>query len=201
MPHANLRHDRIFCLEESVWDERLGLTDVTSVLPTFELLQRMGIVDQFVHRSVYGAPEFASYMEARPKGRLLRSYGTLYLAFHGNRDGLSVGTETVNLDRLGELIGSFDGGVLHLSSCSVLTEETAKRFLKSTGARLISGYNRRVSWLDSITLETALLGYLASSSELADGIREFRERYDSLIKYLDWVAYSNRAGRRHGPGA
>lgn len=80
----------------------------------------MGIVDQFVHRSAYGTREFESYMSLRPRGRKLPSYGTLYLAFHGSRDGLLVGAETVHLDRLGTLIGSFRGGIVHLGSCSVL---------------------------------------------------------------------------------
>jgi len=40
-----LKLNRVFCLEESVWDDDKGLTDQASVLPTLELLQRMGAVD------------------------------------------------------------------------------------------------------------------------------------------------------------
>ena len=190
MAAAAIKLDRILCLEESVWDERQGLTDQTSVLPTLELLQRMGTIEEFVHRHAIGSTEFENYLSWRTRGRRMRTYGTIYLAFHGSRKGMAAGETMYSLDQLASLIGELPNGVVHLGSCSVLTgrEEAAQRFLRETGARLVSGYQRDVEWLDSAALDTAWLGYVASYVRLGDAHRQFRKRYASVIDHLKWVA-------------
>lgn len=183
-----LKLNRVFCLEESVWDDDKGLTDQASVLPTLELLQRMGAVDRFVHRHCFGDREFESYAKRRSPDRMTRSFGTIYFAFHGSREGLEVGDETLSLDHLAGLVGQLPGGVVHLGSCSVLKgdPEAAKRFLSKTGAALLSGYERDVEWLDSAALDLAWLGYLGTYARLGDAVRFFRQRYGSVISYLNW---------------
>jgi hypothetical protein len=82
------------------------------------------------------------------------------------------------------------GGVVHLGSCSVLrnNEAAVQRFLDATGARVLSGYERDVDFLDSAALDTAWLGYIASYERLGDALRFFRARYASLIDHLNWAA-------------
>lgn len=142
---------RVFCLEESVWVESLSLTDQTSVLPTLEQLHRIGVLREFVHRHALSSTEFEDYLSWRRASKKLRNYGTVYLAFHGTRDGLRVGDKSVSLDLLAERLGDVSGGVVHLGSCAVLkgNDDAATRFLEKTGARLLSGYERDVTWLDS----------------------------------------------------
>lgn len=166
------------------------MTDTTSVLPTLELLQRMGILKQFVHRHAVSVEEFQNYLSMRQQ-RPTRTFGIVYLAFHGSVEGLRVGEEDIDLDRLAEWLGSLRGGVVHLGSCAVLKNREAevRRFLKRTGARLISGYDRPVLWLDSIALETAYLGYLAQYERVGDALQYFRKRYARPIDELTWVAY------------
>ncbi|MEJ7785471.1 MAG: hypothetical protein WKF96_11755 [Solirubrobacteraceae bacterium] len=173
-----------------MWQDTMGLTDQASVLPTLELLQRMRSIDEFVHRHAYGYAEFESYIRARVRDPRARSYGTIYLAFHGTEDGLSVGNETLALDQLADLVGSLPGGVVHLGSCSVLRgdRDGARRFLRSTGADVLSGYESDVEWLDSAALDLAWLGYLAYYSRPGDAVRYFRRRYESSIKHLSWEA-------------
>lgn len=190
MPPPPLKRDRIFCLEESVWSDRKGLGDQTSVLPTLELLERMGVVSEFVHRHALGGTEFENYLSWRQSDHRVRNYGTLYFAFHGTRKGLDVGDRQLSLDALAELIGKLPNGVVHLGSCSVLRAnvESAQRFLRATGARLLSGYERDVEWLDSAAVDTAWLGYVASHKRLGDALRSFRRRYESAIDHLRWEA-------------
>jgi hypothetical protein len=180
----------VFCIEESVWTDRLGLADEMSVRPTLELLKRIRMLDQFVHRHALTVREFESYLAWR-QDRLTKTFGTVYFAFHGNSDGLFIGSEVVPLDRLAHWLGPLPGGVVHLGSCAVLKnrEEEARRFLKQTQARLISGYDRNVDWLDSAALETAWLGDLAGPGRVGDIVRRFSKRYASLIDHLSWVAY------------
>ena len=185
----NVRLNRVFCLEESVWGDE-SLTDRASVLPTLELLHRSQQIERFVHRHVLGDRDFENYLSWRAEPKL-RTYGTIYLAFHGRPEGLCVGAaEPYSLDQLAAMVGSLPGGVVHLGSCSILqdNEEDASRFLKSTGARLISGYESDVAWLDSAALDTAWLGYIATYARLGDAERWFRQRYRSLIDHLRWKA-------------
>jgi hypothetical protein len=192
MAKRALRRDRVLCLEESVWDESLGLSDRASVLPTLELLQRLGVLDAFSHRHVYGKDEFERYLAKREVDRRVRSFGTVYLAFHGSAEGLDAGGHLYSLDALADHLGPLPGGVVHLGSCFVLknNEAAGRRFLKRTGASLISGYQRDVEWLDSAALDSAWLGYLADPGRIGDIERRFRKRYASLIDYLQWGAVS-----------
>jgi hypothetical protein len=97
-----------------------------------------------------------------------------------------------SLDALADHLGPLPGGVVHLGSCFVLknNEAAGRRFLKRTGASLISGYQRDVEWLDSAALDSAWLGYLADPGRIGDIERRFRKRYASLIDYLQWGAVS-----------
>lgn len=185
----------LFCLEESVWSHHLGMADETSVLPTLESLKRMGELDQFVHRHSFGLEEFERYLSLRQQPEI-QTFGTVYFAFHGSSNGLQVGRDDLNLNQLATMLGDFRGGVVHLSSCAVLKDrEEAREFLKQTRARLISGYDRNVTWLDSIALDTAWLGYLAHYKDVGYAVRLFKDRYRSLIDHLRWVAYAKSRPR------
>lgn len=179
---------RVFCIEESVWEQSLGLTDRTSVLSSLEQLHRIGVIREFVHRHALSSRELEGYLNSRRASRRLRNYGILYFAFHGTRDGLDVGGMLVSLDQLADQLGDVSGGVIHLGSCSVLnrSDDGAARLLEKTGARLLSGYEREVSWLDSAALDLAWLGYLADYEKLGNAIRYFCDRYASLIATLKW---------------
>lgn len=190
MAPSTLRLDRVFCLEESVWADKIGLSDQTSVLPSLDLLRRMGAVSEFVHRHAFREAEFESYLRWRQKDRRVRTYGTVFFAFHGTSKGLDIGNDELSLDDLARQIGSLPDGVVHLGSCSVLrrNEAAVHRFLDATGARLLSGYERDVEWLDCAALDTAWVGYIASYDRLGDALRYFKARYASLISHLKWQA-------------
>jgi hypothetical protein len=152
----------------------------------------MGAVEEFVHRHVLGSTEFDNYLDLRRSDSRVRGYGTIYLAFHGTDRGLLVGDRPLSLDVLAEMLGDLPGAVVHLGSCSALRGNTdaARRFLRATGARMISGYERDVEWLDSATLDTAWLGHVASYVQVGRAERTFRKRYASVIDHLRWDAIS-----------
>jgi hypothetical protein len=153
----------------------------------------MRTITEFVHRHAFGEQEFESYLRWRRKDRRVRTYGTIFFAFHGTRNGLEVGNADISLDDLAQQIGTLPDGVVHLGSCSVLrrNEAAAQAFLDATGARLLSGYEHEVDWLDSASLDTAWLGYIASYARLGDALRHFEARYASLIRHLKWQAVTS----------
>lgn len=188
MPTRPLNRKRVLCLETSSWRDKFS--DQISVLPALELLHRTGTIDEFVHRHALVAEEFDSYLGWRMMDRRVRTYGTIYLAFHGSRDGLWVGERAIPLAQLSETLGEVPAGVVHLGSCSVLKNgrASAEDFLRSTRAKAISGYERDVNWLDSAALDIAWLGYIAEYQSVGTAVRYFRQRYASLIEYLKWDA-------------
>lgn len=189
MALRQLNRERVLCLEESSWWGRLS--DPTTVLPTLELLHRAGTVEEFVHRHAFGSAEFEEYMKWRKKDRRVRTYGTIFLAFHGSAKGLAVGEDTVlSFSNLEELFGDVPGAVIHLATCSMLKngEQGAKAFLRSTGAKAVTGYDRSVDWLDAAVLDVAWVGHLARYKEVGTALRLFKTRYASLIDHLGWAA-------------
>lgn len=188
MASRDLNRKRVLCLEESAWSNRLS--DQTSVLPALELLHRMKVVDEFVHRHAFGRDEFDRYLTERMHDRRVRSYGTIFFAFHGSERGLSVDGQTLPLNYLADSLGEIPGSVVHLGSCSTLRggQQAAKDFLRVTRAKALTGYDRDVEWLDAAALDVAWLGYIAEYKEVGTALRHFRSRYASLIKHLGWDA-------------
>jgi hypothetical protein len=190
---SKLKLNRLFCLEESVWEDELSMTDRTSVQPMLQALRAWGRVERFVHRPVLDVADLEGYLKLRREQADLRAYGLIYLAFHGSPEGLSVGDDAVSLERLAELLGRrCDGARVHLGSCSLLTndEQAAKAFLKATGASMVSGYRSDIEWLDSAALDLAWLGYLADYERPGDARRYFTKRYASLVDSLGFVAFT-----------
>jgi hypothetical protein len=172
---------------EASWDNE-NLTDRASVLPTLELLERMGEID-FVHRDIGTRAELEYYLERWLNEGL--PYYVLYLAAHGsdgdlllsNRDG-----GRVSLDFLGgQLADQLDGCVVYLASCSILSteEERVRRFMKQTGARAVIGYTKDVDWTESAAMDLLVLSALAQYQQLERGLKRLESsRYRSLTREL-----------------
>jgi len=177
---------KIFCLETSMWDDDVGLPSRTSVLPTLELLERLDFAS-FIHRTVLHRADFDEYMRIRRTRN--RSYGLIYLAFHGSEKGLSVGDDDVSLEELAEAVGTATGAVIHLGSCSVLADRTeeARSLLDRTGARAITGFRRDVEWVECAAFDQILLSYLAWYERPGDAFRFLSDRHGKFAEYMDWT--------------
>src|SRR4051794_21780228 len=90
----------VFCLE-GAWED--ALEDQSSVLPMLELLKRLGYID-FIYRDAGTSHELEHYLRAWVDQRL--AYYTLYLAFHGSREGLFVSNDydPLTLGKLGAIL-------------------------------------------------------------------------------------------------
>lgn len=204
---------KVFCLEESVWDDEDSLGSTGSVLPVLETIAgRLPI--EFVHRNVATRGEFDHYLKERRKPPT-RSFGLIYLAFHGSPLGLQVydpnfdypanlrsaknrelmKQHSVSLPQLAEQLGKVPGAVVQLSSCSVFdtpgatARQAADRFLESTNARAICGYRRDVGWIESAALDLILISYLAEYRQPGRAFALFRKRHAGLINFLKWRVY------------
>lgn len=176
----------VFCLE-GAWEKRLD--DRTSVFPTLEMLERLGVA-QYIHRDVGTEEELYHYLSKWAQ----RGYGTyevLYFAFHGVRGGIRVGRGTVPLADLAEkLQGKAAGRLVYFGCCSVMGDRTAVAdFYKETGAKAICGYTRDVDWIESAAFDLLLLSSLVSSQRIDARVNHVRTRYADLTKALGFVSH------------
>lgn len=182
----------VFCIEGQ-WHRDLNARG--SVLPTLELLERVGSI-RFIHKDVATRAELDYYLDRW----LLRQYADYrvgFFAMHGEPNKLWLTDwESVDLnDVAARLAGRCDGKRLYFGSCSVLRASDARLqdFLAATGAALVCGYTRDVDWVESAAFETVLLDVLANGVYInAIEKRMGSAQWASLAAYLGFrIVYAN----------
>lgn len=201
----------IFCIEN--WSSRLD--DRSSIRPLLDLLETNEAIGSYFHQRVDTAPELHHYLR-RFAG--LESYQVLYLAMHGNRGGVHVGSKRVSLealiswsegiDRPPELDGrgrpagdwalDLSGKAVYLGSCSTLrvTPERMSRFREETGASLVCGYRRDVDWFDAAGFEVILLTALTRAMSkrrpaAPTAVRRLKRQCGDLLETLGFISEPN----------
>jgi hypothetical protein len=182
----------IFCVEGQ-WDRDLRKRG--SVLPTLELLERLGTI-RFIHKDVATADELNFYLD-RWVLREYADYNVGFFAMHGEPTRLCLTDwESVELEEIADrLAGKLDGKRLFFGSCSVMNTGVTQlqKFLITTGAAMMCGYTRAVDWVQSAAFETVLLDVLANgqrsnSVELRMGSAQWAQ----LSAYLGFrIVYNN----------
>lgn len=149
------------------------------MLPTLENLERLECAT-FVHRDVATREELHYYCLklVRTPARY-KQFNVLYLAMHGDKNCIYLSSESeeqqIDLVELAELLGTAARGrAVYLGSCSTLKAPRREldNFLGATGAKLVCGYGRPVSWLEASSFEALLLERLVNGSR-----RDAAERY------------------------
>ncbi|MFP5255365.1 MAG: DUF6642 family protein [Acidimicrobiia bacterium] len=180
------RANGVFCLE-GAWERRLD--DRTSVLPSLELLERIGHI-RYIHRVVGTSDELYHYL-AKWAQRGYHAYSVLYFAFHGVRGGIDVGRGVVPLSDLAEkLEGSASGRVIHFGACSVMSDRDAvAEFHRATGAKAVVGYRKEVDWVESAALDLLLLSSLTDSGRIDARINQVRKKAGGLADRLGFESF------------
>lgn len=192
----------IFCIEGQ-WHR--DLSERGSVLPTLELLERLGTI-RFIHKDVAAQDELFFYLNRW----LLKQYADFkvgFFAMHGEPTKLYLNEwHTVDVDDVAEQMSDQCGGKrLYFGSCSVLRASDARLrdFVAKTGAALVCGYTREVDWVESAAFETVLLDVLANGQQHNSAeLRMGSSRWAPLAAYLGFrVVYNNgRTWRADGRG-
>lgn len=184
----------IFCLE-GAWERRLD--DRTSVVPTLEMLERLGSA-RYVHRDVGTEEELYHYL-AKWAQKGYGGYEVLWFAFHGVKGGIEVGRGVVPLDDLAtKLRGKAAGRVVYFGSCSVMRDRRGvEAFLKATRAKAVCGYTKDVDWVDSAAFDLMLLTSLVSGNRIDACFNQLRRRIPDMIRGLGFTtvpSYERNAG-------
>ncbi|HEX6247448.1 MAG TPA: DUF6642 family protein [Nocardioidaceae bacterium] len=176
----------VFCLE-GAWERRLD--DRCSVLPTLELLERLGLA-RFIHRDVGTKEELFHYLN-KWKQRGYSGYEALYFAFHGTKGGIAIGRGTITLDELAEhLEGSAKGRIVYFGACNVMRDRSAvEAFAHMTKAKAVCGFTKEVDWVESSAFDLLLLDSLLDGKRIDARINTLRRRYPDLTRRLGFETY------------
>lgn len=190
----------IFCLEGQ-WHR--DLYERGSVLPTLELLERLGRI-RFIHKDA-ATPDELNFFLDRWLLKQYADYRVGFFAMHGEPSRLCLTDwHSVELTDVAQrMAGRCGGRRLYFGSCSVLraSNTAIREFLSVTGAALVCGFTREVDWVESAAFETVLLDVLANGQRHnAAEQRMGSAHWLPLAAYLGFrVIYAN--GREWRPAA
>jgi hypothetical protein len=177
----------VFCVEGQ-WED--DLTNRGSVLPTLELLERLGSI-RYIHRDTATTEELHYYLDSW----LSRKYADFkvgFFALHGQPTQLCLTSkQTVELDEVAAWISGRCGGrVLYFGSCSVLraSDRVLRDFLHETKAAMLCGFTKSIDWVESAAFETVVLNTLVNGGKI--------DSVERLMRSSRWTALSDHLGFR-----
>lgn len=187
-----MSNNGIFCMEGNWCDER----DTTiSVLPMLEILFKSSHVS-FAHHYIKSSFEFEKNIRNWKKYHR-HDYPILYLAFHGQKNSVCIGSTFYSLSDLCALLGNTcHNSIIMFASCKTLQvpENSLRQFFSSTGAWALFGYDRMVTWMNAAACEFLTLSSLQSISFSGRGMSIIKNRlnsYDGLYKTLGFHFFTS----------
>lgn len=182
----------VLCLE-GPWSAKL--TDRSTVRPLLEVLEEQKLI-RYAYRDAVTVAEFEQYMLQWTQNQYA-DHGFAYLAFHGDPGGFWIGRRFYTLETLAELCeGRLAGRTLYFGACATLkiNEETAREFLRMTGARALCGYTKDVDWVESAAFEMILIRTVTNYDRIDAGFRDLQKTHGGLCEYLGLRAVWNGGG-------
>lgn len=182
----------VFCVEGQ-WED--DLTERGSVLPTLELLERLGSI-RFIHRDTATTDELHYYLDTWLSARY-KDFKVGFFALHGQPSELLLtARNSVKLDEIGAwMSGRCAGRSLYFGSCSVLraSDQVLKEFLHETKAAMLCGFTKTIDWVESAAFETVVLNALVNGGRIDSVERLVRSgRWGALAEHLGFrVVYAN----------
>ncbi|GAA3274718.1 hypothetical protein GCM10020218_020770 [Dactylosporangium vinaceum] len=177
----------VFCVEGN-WNNDLAARG--SVLPTLDLLERLGAI-RYIHRRTATPQELRFYVETW-LSRKYAAYHVGFFALHGAPTKLHLSeAHTVGLAELGSwTAGRCEGKRLYFGSCSALraSDTTLAEFLRETKAAMVCGFTKEIDWIESAALETVVLNNLVNGSRV--------DSVERLMKTVRWAPLAQHLGFR-----
>ena len=168
----------IVCLE-ALWDQ--DVENRLTVLPILELTAKASRV-----KTIFMTCNTLAELEHNLKiARRMRGYGILYFAFHGSPGKIHLDGSTVELELLSFFMEKhFKNWIVHFDSCAALRVKKSRirRFLDETGILMLTGYKRRVDWMESAALGLLFLDWIQRYKNMRIFWERFRNTYTTLTR-------------------
>ncbi len=167
----------VACLE-SFWTH--NIEDRLSVGPVLELLGKMNDTRSVI-LSCNTIEELKFNLEIVKR---MKRYRILYLAFHGYPGGICLPDLKIDMETLASFMGkAFRNWVIFFDNCLTMNAEKDRilDFVSVTEVKMVIGYKREVTWLDSAALDLLILNWLQLYKDMRKFWRYFRRAYKDLI--------------------
>lgn len=186
--------NRIFCLETE-WDESIhDLKMKSSVLPLLNFVEnKYNLNVQYAFRQVATEIDFEYYIEHLLEPSY-KSYDFVYLCFHGSVSKIHFanGSYMSLKDFAGKYQGIFENRIVHFGCCcSLHNDGEVLSFKNETKALMVTGFTKKVSFMESFIFEMWLLKKIKSHPQYrSKRILELAEKeMPYYTKTLGFVAY------------
>ncbi|WP_413997979.1 DUF6642 family protein [Flavobacterium sp. W1B] len=123
--------------------------------------------------------------------RNFKDYEILYLVFEGEGNAIVLDDYYYSLGEIAEFFeGKLSGKILHFANTKLLDldEEEAQYFLDVTGARAVSGYNKKVPVLSSI-IDNEFFGLCQQYDDVVEIVEELYARHYALCSTMGFTLY------------
>ncbi len=187
----------IICLEGN-WNEK-DLTKENSVAPILQYLStNMNI--KVIHKHCSTVEQLEYYFNLLSEQRKYRHYDIIYMAFHGSSGNIYL--DKLNYIPVDDLItlslsnkkrkkGFFEDRKVHFGSCTTLKNESiSEDFIKRTGAKLASGFIKKIDFNESAAFDLLYLGKLAYKPKYNMLIDTIIKDHENFVRQLGFVSYS-----------
>ena len=182
----------VFCVEGE-WDH--DLTKRQSVLPTLDMLERLGSL-RHIHCSAVTQEQLKYQLEKWSTARYV-AYEVGFFALHGSprHVWLSKSHSTSLEEVAGWMSGRWQGKRIYIGACSVMrgSDSYLVDFLHETGASMVCGFTKQVDWIESAAFEMVLLDRLVNSGKVNSAEQlASSSRWAPLASHLGFrVVYAN----------
>ncbi len=183
----------IICIETE-W--QVTIKDNRRYMDTSSMLRFLHEVHQipFLYRRVATEAELTYYLKEFGKAEYMRRYSILYFSFHGETHTIQLEGDKKDLSlsdlaNLGDSV--FSDRLVHFSSCKTMlkSESMVKDFKENTGAKLVSGYTKKVDTMLSCIHDLSLFDSYLSYKKVPSILRRMETVYGGLSKELGFKIY------------
>lgn len=186
--HDNSDHFKLFCLE--------GVKDVSAantsfILPFLEnLALHQGIVNTYkTCDSIESLEESLSALLYADRN--FKDYEILYLVFEGEGNAIVLDDYYYTLGEIAEFFeGKLSGKMVHFANTKLLDldEEEAQYFLDVSGAKSVSGYNKRVT-VYSAAIDNQFFALCQQYDDVVEIVEELYARHAAICNAMGFVLY------------
>lgn len=142
----------------------------------------------YIYRKVATLDELRYYFKKLKKKEYSENYHFFYFSFHGEPHQIYFESgESLKLSELSDMAkGVFEGKFVHFGSCETMhcSESIIEEFCNSTGARMVSGFTKKVDSDLCAIHDLALIAETISYKQISTIIKHMNNLYGGLQKKL-----------------
>jgi len=181
---------KIFCIEGD-WEN--DLRKKSSIVGILDLLHKVNNVEYIQDRNCSTKQEFISRLNQFKESKY-KTYNILYLAFHGSSSTIHLGSETIDLDEIQEILqDSLQGKIIYFGSCKTLKikKEKINEFVDITKANCLVGYTKDIDFIEGTALDLLFFAKAQQYFRPKNLTKNFKNSLSSLISKQGLIIETN----------